>query len=116
VLVVDDEPAIAGSLAEALRNEHNVTICTSVADARARLARGERYDVVLCDVVMPGEPGPALLDFLRKQRPELADHFAFMTGGTSLPSAERLRIETGCPQIEKPFELDAVRALIARLR
>jgi PAS domain S-box-containing protein len=116
VLVIDDEPAVATSLAEALRDEHEVTICASVADARARLARGESYDVVLCDVVMPGESGPALLDFLRGERPELVGHFAFMTGGASLPSAERLRHETGCPQLEKPFELDALRALIARLR
>ena len=99
-----------------MRHEHEVTICTSVSEARTRLARGERYDVVLCDVVMPDESGPSLLEFLRVERPDLVDHFAFMTGGASLPSAERLRLETSCPQLEKPFELDALRALIARLR
>jgi PAS domain S-box-containing protein len=115
VLVVDDELAVANSLAAALRDEHDVTICASVAEAREKIARGDRYDVVLCDVVMPGEQGPSLLEYLRTERPELARRFAFITGGASLPIAERLRAETTCPQLEKPFELATVRALIRRL-
>jgi PAS domain S-box-containing protein len=115
VLLIDDEIALATALAGALQDECDITICSSVAEARAVLAQGGRYDVVLCDVVMPGEHGPSLLAHLRAERSGLADRFAFMTGGMSLPIAERLRAETKCPQIEKPFDLKAVRALIRRL-
>lgn len=115
ILIVDDEPTVAGSLAAALADEHDVTTCTCVAHARDALDKNSNYDVILCDVVMPGEGGPVLLAHLRATQPELAERFAFMTGGASLPIAEKLRSEAPCPQLEKPFELDAVRALIAKM-
>jgi PAS domain S-box-containing protein len=115
ILIVDDEQAVASSLAAALADEHEVIACNSIAEARTALEARSDYDVILCDVVMPGEGGPALLAHLRAVHPELANRFAFMTGGASLPIAEQLRSETSCPQLEKPFELDAVRALIAKL-
>jgi arsenate reductase (glutaredoxin) len=115
ILIVDDEPTVAGSLKAALADEHDVTTCNSVGEARGALARSSDYDVILCDVVMPGEGGPELLSHLRTAHPELAQRFVFMTGGASLPIAEQLRSEAVYPQLEKPFELDAVRALIAKV-
>jgi signal transduction histidine kinase/CheY-like chemotaxis protein len=115
ILVVDDERAIAASLADALADQHDVTTCNSVAEAKALLKAGARFELVLCDVVMPGEEGPALLAYLREQHPALASRFVFMTGGASLPIAERLRAETECPQLEKPFELPGLRVLIQQM-
>jgi PAS domain S-box-containing protein len=115
ILIVDDERAVATSLAAALSEEHEVTTCFSVEQARQKLEERADYDVVLCDVVMPDEDGPALLAHLRAAHPELAKRFAFMTGGASLPIAEQLRVQGHAAQLEKPFELDAVRALIRKL-
>ena len=115
ILIVDDERAVASSLAAALADEHDVTTCNSIDEARKALEAKSDYDAVLCDVVMPGEGGPVLLAHLRAVHPELAQRFAFMTGGASLPIAEQLRSETSCPQLEKPFELDAVRELVAKI-
>jgi PAS domain S-box-containing protein len=115
ILIVDDERAVASSLAAALNDEHDVTTCNSVAEARSSLQQRSEYDVILCDVVMPGEGGPELLAHLRAAHPELTQRFAFMTGGASLPIAEHLRAEAPYPQLEKPFELEAVRGLIAKL-
>jgi arsenate reductase (glutaredoxin) len=115
ILIVDDEHAVASSLAAALSDEHDVTTCNSVAEAREALEAKRDYDVILCDVVMPSEGGPALLAHLRAAHPQLAQRFAFMTGGASLPIAEQLRAETSCPQLEKPFELEAVRELVAKI-
>ncbi len=114
ILIVDDERSVASSLAAALADEHDVTTCFSVAQARAQLAENADYDVVLCDVVMPGEDGPVLLAHLRSAHPQLVERFAFMTGGASLPIAEQLRAEARAAQLEKPFELDAVHALIRK--
>jgi PAS domain S-box-containing protein len=116
ILIVDDERSVASSLAAALADEHDVTTCNSVAEARARLAERCDYDLLLCDVVMPIEDGPKLLSHIRSAHPALLERFVFMTGGASLPIAEQLRGETGCLQIEKPFDLDKLRTIIRRLR
>lgn len=115
VLLIDDERAVGESLAIALREEHDVVTLTSAAEARACFAAGEHFDAVLCDLVMPGETGMQLFQYVRDSHPELARRFAFMTGGAFLPEAERFLCQVDNPRIEKPFDVAAVRALVARM-
>jgi PAS domain S-box-containing protein len=115
VLVIDDERAVAQSLAIALRDEHDVITLGSAAEARARFEAGERFDVVLCDLVMPGETGMHLYQHVRQTQPDLARRFAFMTGGAFLPETERFLRQVENPRIEKPFDVAAIRRLVDRL-
>jgi two-component system phosphate regulon response regulator OmpR len=65
LLVIDDDRRIRELLSRFLRSEgYRVTTVESAADARARLA-GLRFDLLILDVMMPGETG---FEFARKLR------------------------------------------------
>ncbi len=112
VLLVDDERAVIDSLAAALGDDHEVIAFGNAADARKRIESGEHFDVVLCDLVMPGETGMQLFEHVRRTRPELAPRFAFMSGGAFLPEADRFLQKVDNPRIDKPFDVAAVRRLV----
>ena len=70
VLIIDDEVALTRAMHRQLRGHHDVTI---EHDARAALTRvlAETYDVILCDVMMPGADGLSFLEALRQDRPAM---------------------------------------------
>ncbi len=60
ILVVDDHREIREPLAKLLRDaSYRVTVCDSAANAR-RTLRGAAVDLVLLDIMMPGEDGLSL--------------------------------------------------------
>jgi DNA-binding NtrC family response regulator len=69
VLIVDDEPAARYGIRRALEHAYRIAEADSAAAARAALVR-ERPDVVLLDLVMPGEDGLAFLAWMREQAHE----------------------------------------------
>jgi len=73
VLLVEDNPELASTLAASLEKSGCVvTPVGSVQEAeRLALASGSGFDVVLSDIVMPGADGIALANRLRKRKPEL---------------------------------------------
>ena len=90
VLVIDDEPAVRQILAAAVaKGGHSVDQASSVAEARAKLAKGD-VDVALCDVKLPDGSG---LDLLRESRAGGLDTpFVMITAFASMQTAvEALR-------------------------
>ena len=66
ILVIDDDANTLASLARAFRLAgHQATVCDNAARA-LELAKAERFDLILSDVVMPGRDGIALLEDLKK--------------------------------------------------
>ncbi len=64
LLVVDDQPAVREVLAAMLElSGYDVTSAASSAEALA-LLRGQRFELLLLDVNMPGGSGWSLLDHL----------------------------------------------------
>ena len=70
-LLVDDEPRSAARSQPLLAPEHDVVAVTRARDALHPLASGERFDVILCDLMMPEMTGMELYDELATARPEL---------------------------------------------
>ncbi|MGD8376034.1 MAG: ATP-binding protein [Acidobacteriota bacterium] len=115
VLVVDDEPAIAELIAEALRAAgHHVDIVHDGRVARERL-REQRYDLVLTDLKMPHMSGVDLYEDLERTDPEMAGRMIFSTGDTvSRETAAFLRrFEDRC--LTKPFRLHDLHAVVERV-
>jgi two-component system nitrogen regulation response regulator NtrX len=65
VLIVDDEPAARYGMRRALEHKYRIAEADGAPAAREALAR-ERPDVVLLDIVMPGEDGLSLLRWMRE--------------------------------------------------
>jgi DNA-binding NtrC family response regulator len=65
ILIVDDEPNARYGIRRALEHKYRIAEAESVPAARSALSR-ERPDVVLLDLVMPGEGGLDLLSWMRE--------------------------------------------------
>jgi two-component system NtrC family sensor kinase len=110
-LIIDDEPGIAGLLAEILERDGFACHVASGGDEARRRLEASRYHVVLCDVHMPGEDGIAFFRWLRSNRPEDARRIVFVTGDTLGPTAGRFIAECGRPAVEKPFAPEEIRRI-----
>lgn len=110
VLVVDDEPLILRMMMHALR-DHDIVAVTSARDALDRCAsRG--FDVILCDLMMPGMSGMAFYEELSKVQSGMEERIVFMTGGTLLPDVQRFLGETTNPCLEKPVPIKRLRSYV----
>jgi len=116
VLIIDDEPALARALAAMLQPDCQVTTATAGRDGLERLARGEVYDLVFCDLVMPEVTGMDIYEQIKLQRPQLAERFVFMTGGAFTTRAREFLEQIENPCIAKPFGVEEIRALVGLLR
>jgi signal transduction histidine kinase len=114
ILVVDDEPAICAALGALLGDEHDVVEASSAREALDRLTANPAYDVLLCDVQMPGMSGIELVRCVRSVWPEPRPAMILMTGG-ALPASTQDLLDSGVAVLAKPLAVDRLRALVASL-
>lgn len=114
VLIIDDEPMVAGSLARLLRRSHEVETRDDPAQALRLVLEDQAWDVVLCDVMMPGLDGAQLYQRAVAAHPALRDSFAFITGGAFTPQTIELLQTTHRPVFPKPVPIAELEAFIAR--
>ncbi|MFT3693234.1 MAG: ATP-binding protein [Kofleriaceae bacterium] len=113
VLIVDDEVIFANSLRRLLAREHEVQVAHDGKDALARIRAGERFDVVVSDLMMPGLGGIALYDATFALSTEQAQRFVFVSAGSTGATEFLARVTN--PWFDKPCDLGALRAAIRRL-
>ena len=102
LLVVDDDTRLRSLLARYLGEQgHLVTTAASAADAR-RILRTLTFDLVVLDVMMPGENG---LDFARSLRAEGSALPVLMLTAQGEPEQRIAGLEAGADDyLAKPFE------------
>jgi DNA-binding NtrC family response regulator len=110
VLVVDDEPAVRFALEEALAAP--ALVISSAASAAEALPLAGEADVVVTDLVMPGEDGLALAAKLRELDPELPVILLTARG------SERIAVQAMKAGVHdyltKPFGVEELRLVVAR--
>ena len=111
ILVVDDEPAIANALRELLAPEHVVSSAISAREALDAIAR-EDFDVVFCDLMMPGTSGMDLFERIRVQKPGFERRIVFMTGGAFTSRAAEFLSSVDNRRLEKPFSMGLVERIV----
>jgi two-component system NtrC family sensor kinase len=105
ILVIDDEVDLLDYMTRALRGEgYWVDAVSDANQAPARLAE-TRYQLIICDIRMPGLSGPQLYRQTQAQDPDLAERFMFVTGDTIGQATQDFLAETGAPYLCKPFGL-----------
>jgi signal transduction histidine kinase len=114
VLVVDDEVALGRVIVRALEDDHDVEAVTSGREALSRIVSGERFDVILSDLMMPEMTGMELYERLSSVAPDQARRMAFLTGGAFTASARAFFAKVPNPKAEKPLQQKDLLALIAR--
>lgn len=112
ILVVDDEPVVAQTIAFFLKEAgFDVTTATNAHQALDFLDDGQ-VDVIVSDLNMPGMSGPDLWRAVRQHLPALADRVIFTTGDSGRQRWAPFLEDSGCATIEKPFAPDALIRLI----
>jgi DNA-binding NtrC family response regulator len=112
ILIVDDEPAARYGLRRALESKYRVAEADSAEAAREALPR-ERPDLVLLDVVLPGQSGIEFLRWMREQGSEIP---VLMVSAldTAKTAVEALQIGAA-DYLVKGFELEELRQRVANL-
>jgi CheY-like chemotaxis protein len=113
LLVVDDEPLVARGVTRLLEGECSAESTSSAREALERLSQGERFDLLLCDVMMPEMSGEAFFHQLAQVAPDQRERVVFITGGAFTPEA-RAFLESLPPGrcVFKPLAAEVLRALV----
>jgi CheY-like chemotaxis protein len=112
IIVVDDEEALAWSLASRLRKARprdRIEIAHDGESALACIEDGDRLDLLIADIRMPGMSGIELILAARGIHPNLP-----VIVMTAFSSNEIKRVETGpfTGFLEKPFDFERLRVLV----
>jgi DNA-binding NtrC family response regulator len=104
LLIVDDEANTLASLARAFRLAgHEATVCDNAGKA-LELAKVQKFDVILSDVVMPGKGGLALLEELKAQG--VTSPVVMMSGQADIEMAVRATRLGALDFLEKPISTE----------
>jgi CheY-like chemotaxis protein len=111
VLLVDDDELVLQAMARTL-HAHTV-VCKATPRAALNLLEADRaFDIIFCDVVMPGMSGAQFYEELARESPTMASRVAFMTGGVTEGAAipETFHGE----RLQKPFATGELEAAVER--
>jgi putative two-component system response regulator len=99
--VVDDDPNVRGVIERILRRaSYDVRAVGSAAAAREQI-EDRRYDLMLCDMRMPGESGLELIGTVRELAPEVG---VLIVSGVDDPTVAEIATESGAVgYVLKPF-------------
>jgi len=104
ILIIDDDANTLASLARAFRLAgHEATVCDNAARA-LELAKAQRFDLILSDVVMPGKDGIALLEDFRSIG--VASPTVMMSGQATIEMAVKATRLGATDFLEKPVSTE----------
>jgi len=106
ILIVDDEEPIRRSLARLLEGAGYACATASDAAEARQLLTTKRFDLMLCDVTMPGESGFSLLAHASEAHPDLA---VIMVTAVDTPIAAEPAARYGAyGYVVKPFNTNVI--------
>jgi CheY-like chemotaxis protein len=117
LLFVDDEASLGTSLRRVLR-KHGVEVTseTSGREALDRLRRGERYDLLLCDLMMPDLTGMDVFEEVGKLAPDQLRRMAFLSGGAFTARAQTFVDTVAQPTLAKPCDVQQILDLLQKIQ
>ncbi len=114
LLLIDDERILLEALQRTLGEEFSVSSVTSGKAALTLFEANRAYDLVLCDLMMPGMTGMDLFRELERRFPQQAARTVFMTGGAFAQGAQDFLAAARRSLLEKPFSNEALFEFVRR--
>ena len=112
VLVIEDDAAINDVVATRLsRDGHAVTQAFSGSEARLLLGEKDAaFDLVICDLMLPGAPGEELVGLIRERRDTMP---VIVISARTTPADKVDLLHLGADDyLTKPFDLDELAARV----
>ena len=119
VLIIDDEAAVRSSMRRYF--ERQGWLVEEASDGTVGLSKllatrdDLTYELIICDLKMPGLSGLEVHKWVSASRPDLLGRLVFASGDTASPEAAAFLSSSTCPVLEKPFELSELAAVVARV-
>lgn len=105
ILVVEDEANVLDIIQRSLvRKGYSVDGAENGLDGLKKLD-SQHYDLIICDIRMPGMGGIEFFHEIIKRDPSLTKRMVFTSGGTVSEESQKVLKLTGCTLLQKPFEL-----------
>jgi CheY-like chemotaxis protein len=115
VLVVEDEPTVARLISDVLEDEgFQVEAFSDGHQALDRAAR-ESYDLVVCDMKMPGLDGQQFYETLANTGNPLWKRFLFVTGDVLSSHTHEFLERHRLPHVAKPFRVEELTEKVRRM-
>jgi len=112
ILIVDDETSITDLLSTILSQEGYKVTTTGDGERAFRLLQEHKFDLVITDIKMPKMGGRTLFERVKKENPDLARRFIFITGDVMEASTQAFLARTGLPYLTKPFTVQRVKEVV----
>lgn len=106
VLVIDDEETINEVITEMLKEEGCHVDAVTTGELALQKMKEQTYDLIICDIRMPGVDGREIYSQVERTIPQLARRFLFLTGDISEHTRAFLQ-DTDKPYLMKPFTREA---------
>jgi CheY-like chemotaxis protein/two-component sensor histidine kinase len=115
VLVIDDDPLVIRSLRRLLK-PHDVTTVEHAPQALTLLGGESRFDLILCDLMMPELTGAELYQRVAAWGRGLEQQIVFITGGVFTEQMQGFLEQVPNRRLEKPIRANELDAILARVR
>jgi DNA-binding response OmpR family regulator len=103
VLLVDDDRQLAVALQWILADQNFLVDVAYDGEEALTKVRANRYDAIICDVMMPRLRGDEFYEKAKELHPELADRFIFITGYAADPKINLFLTKADVKFLVKPF-------------
>ncbi|MFC1841215.1 HD domain-containing phosphohydrolase [Thermodesulfobacteriota bacterium] len=102
ILIVDDDESVRRTLERIIKKIQPECALVSSAEEARRSLEADKFDLILCDINMPGESGMDLISHVRSAYPETA---VIMVSGMDDPEMAEKALEIGAyGYMIKPFK------------
>lgn len=105
ILILDDDRWFTNLLTELLDSQRiQVTVVDNGVEGLKEIMKSD-FDVILCDMMMPGLTGDLFYLAVQRTKPELCNRFIFMSGHRQNKKIEEFVRNVGKSILWKPFDL-----------
>ena len=101
--MVEDEPTVANLIGDVLRDEGMQVDVLTDAESALQKSIGVFYDLVICDLHMPGMDGQRFYNALQQRQDSLQERLLFVTGDVLSPRTQEFLERHHLPHVAKPF-------------
>jgi len=113
ILLLDDDVHLADALKELLESHNFVVTTAGNGGDGLREAMATDFDVIICDLLMPGMPGDMFYLAVKKVKPLLANRFLFITGHRGNPKVDEFLNSIDALVLFKPVLTDDLVRMIS---
>ncbi len=115
ILLVDDDRQLASALQWILAEENYLVDAAFDGEEAILKVRAHQYDVVICDLKMPRLRGDEFYLRVQQIRPQLADHFIFITAFAGDPNIATFLDKHEVKYLVKPFPVEGLITCVKEL-